>query len=188
MKTEEEIRLIFNESTSKSDVCRKLKLPLNKRGFNKVDGYIETLKVDTSHFDKGVSKRIRYEQIEKCCPVCGEKFMTQKNHQREKITCSRSCSNTFFRSGRNNGNWSGNSYRTACFMVHEKKCIVCGEEKIVSVHHYDENRDNNDPYNLVPLCPTHHQYVHSRYKHLVIDIIDEYRKKFAPEAKAASRT
>ncbi len=31
----------------------------------------------------------------------------------------------------------------------------------------DENHENNDPQNLVPLCPTHHAYWHSRYRFLI---------------------
>ena len=49
-------------------------------------------------------------------------------------------------------------------------------ESAALVHHYDENHYNNDPRNLIPLCPTHHQYVHSRYKDEIICTIDEYIK------------
>lgn len=66
------------------------------------------------------------------------------------------------------------NYRTICFANHEKKCIVCGETKIVEVHHLNENRKDNSPDNLVPVCPTHHQYIHSRYKNLVMPIIELY--------------
>lgn len=66
------------------------------------------------------------------------------------------------------------NYRELCFRHHEKKCVVCGEEKVVSVHHIDEDHSNNDPKNLVPLCPTHHQYVHSRFKDEVEPIIENY--------------
>ena len=52
----------------------------------------------------------------------------------------------------------------------------CKEKNIVEVHHYDENKKNNSPSNLIPLCPTHHQYYHSRFKHLVQDKINDYLK------------
>lgn len=107
------------------------------------------------------------------CPVCG------KLHSKYGVTCSYSCSNTHFRSGKNNGAYqAGSNYRTECFLHHEKKCIICGEDKIVAVHHYDENRKNNSPENLIPLCPTHHQYVHSRYADEVNHIVEEYRNNF----------
>ena len=109
-------------------------------------------------------------KILKSCPVCGT------DHSKGGITCSYSCSNSYFRSGENNPNWKEENYRTTCWEHHEKKCIICDEEKIVAVHHYDLNHDNNDPENLVPLCPTHHQYVHSKYKDCVQSIIDEYVK------------
>jgi hypothetical protein len=60
------------------------------------------------------------------------------------------------------------------FLHHEKRCVVCGEDRIVTVHHFDENHFNNDPSNLVPVCPTHHQYLHSQYRCLVETRINEY--------------
>lgn len=35
------------------------------------------------------------------------------------------------------------------------KCAICGEVR-PQVHHIDHNRQNNDPVNLIPLCPNHH--------------------------------
>ena len=105
------------------------------------------------------------------CPVCTNPIKNWKSSK----TCGYSCSNTYFRSGKENGRYkAGSNYRTECFLHHGKKCIVCGEEKIVTVHHNDHDHSNNDPDNLIPLCPTHHQYVHSRYKNEVQPIIDKY--------------
>ena len=56
--------------------------------------------------------------------------------------------------------------------------MYCGEDKIVEVHHYDGNRSNNKPINLVPLCPTHHRYWHSKYKYIVKDVVDIYVNNF----------
>jgi hypothetical protein len=109
------------------------------------------------------------------CKVCSEPI---KHYNKSKGTCSRSCSNVYFRSGRNNGNWNDDQYRSTCWEHHEKKCVVCGEDKIVAVHHYDENHSNNDPVNLIPMCPTHHQYMHSRYKIDIQNIVDEYIIKY----------
>ena len=109
------------------------------------------------------------------CPACNQKSKFSG------VTCSYSCSNTYFRSGRDNPNSKPDeesSYRTIAFRYHENKCIICGEYKITSVHHYDHDHNNNSPENLVVLCPTHHQYVHSRYKDEVSTIIDEYVEKF----------
>ena len=79
-----------------------------------------------------------------------------------------------YRSGEDNPNWKSDAYRTTCFAHHEKKCIVCGEDKIVAVHHLDGNRENNSLNNLIPLCPTHHQYCHSRHLNEVLPIINKY--------------
>ena len=104
----------------------------------------------------------------KTCPVCSKQFNGNGK------TCSYSCSNTFFRSGENNPNWKEEQYRSTCFLHHEKKCVICGENKIVTVHHMNENRNDNRPENLVPLCPTHHQYFHSRYRKEVESKILDY--------------
>ncbi len=110
------------------------------------------------------------------CVVCSTPIKDYKN---SKGTCSRSCSNKHFRSGESNGNWKGEKYHSICFLHHDKKCVVCGEDKIVAVHHYDHNHENNEPTNLVPMCPTHHSYVHSRYVDEVQPIIDDYVRKFS---------
>lgn len=109
------------------------------------------------------------------CTVCGNVI---KNFKTSKGTCSRACANKHFRSGEDNGNWKGTKYQTICYLHHEKKCVVCGENKIVAVHHMNEDHSDNRPENLVPLCPTHHQYVHSRYRAEVIDIIENYVKNY----------
>jgi hypothetical protein len=116
---------------------------------------------------------------QKECPVCLTKFSGSAQ------TCSYSCSNTFFRHGRRGGTqyrsdeemMESGQYQKLCFRTHGKKCIVCGEEKIVAAHHINENHHDNRPENLVPLCPTHHQYMHSRYKDEIQPYIDEFLEK-----------
>lgn len=114
----------------------------------------------------------------KRCAVCSNPIV---NFRTSKGTCSKSCANTYFRSGEDNGNWKHDAYQSTCFLHHKKECVVCGEDKIVEVHHLDENRANNDPSNLIPLCPNHHQYWHSKYRHLVENkvylYINEWKKK-----------
>jgi len=105
------------------------------------------------------------------CAVCGKPVKGKAK------TCSYSCSNTFFRSGEDNPNWKDSTYRSTCFAHHKKECIICGENKIVHVHHYDGNKNNNTPENLIPLCPTHHQYLHSRYKKLIFEQVKKYIEK-----------
>lgn len=162
---------------SVSDFCKLVNLPVNGLGIKKAKKIINDNNLDTSHFDYGLSKKTKYEIVEKVCPVCNKKFETQmRGDRREKKTCSHSCSNSYFRSGKDNPNWKENStqYRTKCFEFHKKECVICGEYKIIEVHHIDENRDNNIPENLVPLCPTHHKYWHSEYKEEVEEKIYIY--------------
>ena len=46
-----------------------------------------------------------------------------------------------------------------------KSCALCGFDKIVDLHHLDSNPKNNDPENLVGLCPNHHKMFHDfRYR------------------------
>lgn len=136
--------------------------------------------VECKHCDKDVIVSNIKRHEEQCylnpdnitlCAVCEEPI---KNYKTSKGTCSRSCANTHFKRGENNGNWTGNDYRLICWQYHKKECIVCKEDKIVSVHHMNENHNDNRPENLVPLCPTHHQYLHSRYKNEIIDIVEKY--------------
>ena len=102
------------------------------------------------------------------CPVCCTK------HTKSGTTRSYSCSNSHFRRGNNHPDRKIKTYRHICFDAHGKKCIVCGEEKIVAVHHLNHDRSDNSPENLVPLCPTHHQYVHSRYNNEIQPYIDNF--------------
>jgi len=125
-----------------------------------------------------MARKILYPQIEKTCPVCNKSFKTGQNAPKEKTTCSHACSNTFFRTGENHPNWKEDAYRSTCFYYHKKECIICKEDKIVEVHHLDENRYNNKPSNLVPLCPTHHQYWHSKFKSEIETKVLEYIKNF----------
>jgi hypothetical protein len=114
---------------------------------------------------------MKYEIITKRCPICEDEFQTKRGHPREKTVCSHSCSNVFFAARRNKPERYKN-YRTICFKHWPKKCVICNEDKIVEVHHYDENTKNNNYKNLIPLCPTHHQYWHSRYRNLIREKVD----------------
>lgn len=117
-------------------------------------------------------------ECEICLVVFEVKEREKLHPKREKYYCSRKCANSIGGKAKAEKTYSieTSSYGTICWKNHLKKCIVCGEEKIVAVHHNDGNHLNNNPENLIPLCPTHHQYVHSRYKEEVQPIIDKYIK------------
>ncbi len=42
------------------------------------------------------------------------------------------------------------------------RCVICEFDKIIDLHHLDNNHSNNSPENLVGLCPNHHKMVHHR--------------------------
>lgn len=119
--------------------------------------------------------------VMKKCPGCGDEFKARPHGK--KVTCSYSCANKHFRSGEDNPNFQGKGYRKICFTFHKKRCVICSEKHILTVHHFDEDHTNNDPRNLIPLCPTHHQYVHSRYTKMVMPQIKAYRKEFVMRYK-----
>jgi len=134
-------------------------------------------KVKCNFCNKEFSKTGIKKHTDKCkngkdCPICGQ--WTQK----DKTTCSYSCANTYFRSKTNHPNWKESQYKSTCFHYHNKECVVCKESNIVEVHHLNENRNDNGPENLIPLCPTHHSYWYSRYKHLIEKIVYDYVKKW----------
>jgi hypothetical protein len=110
----------------------------------------------------------------KLCEVCGKPI---KNYKDSKGTCSYSCSNKHFRHLRNKPE-KYIKYTTICWQHHKKECVVCGENKIVAVHHFNEDHNDNTISNLVPLCPTHHQYMHSKYKDEILNIVEKYIDNF----------
>jgi len=42
------------------------------------------------------------------------------------------------------------------------KCVICGFNKIVEIHHLDHNHKNNSLDNLTGLCPNCHKMLHHR--------------------------
>ena len=42
-----------------------------------------------------------------------------------------------------------------------EKCVICGFDKFVVLHHLDQNKRNNSQDNLIGLCPNHHQMLHT---------------------------
>ena len=175
--TKEELINACKNSNGAAEVLKKLGLCEN----GATRSYLKKIsKLYNVEIPKYKHKRI-YELIEKECPVCRKKFEALKGNKREKIVCSRACSNTYFRSGENNPNYKNGfdgdaHYRRICFTHHPKKCCICEFDLIVEVHHMDCNKNNNHPENLIPLCPNHHRMFHSRYRQLVSPLIEDYIK------------
>jgi len=56
-----------------------------------------------------------------------------------------------------------------------KSCVLCGFEKVVDLHHLDEDHKNTSPENLIGLCPNHHKMFHDfRYRK---EIQEQLREK-----------
>ena len=123
-----------------------------------------------------------YKNFAVVCSCCEKEFSVREREfqhpKKEQYFCSRNCANSEGGKARSKKHHSDDvaHYCTVAWRHHEKRCVVCGEAKIVAVHHYNEVHSDNDPKNLIPLCPTHHQYMHSRYKQEIIGIVDNYIK------------
>jgi len=172
--TKEKLKSLVVKCSSKKELHKYLGIPYNGTGTRQVNAMLA---------EHGLTLKrvydVKHPEVEKTCPVCQSTFKTKQGHSREKATCSYACANTHFRTGINNPNWkqggSSLSNQSTCFHFHEKKCVICDESNIVAVHHYDENHKNANPDNLIPLCPTHHHYYHSKFRYLVEDKINNYR-------------
>lgn len=158
---------IIKKCYSFSDICRYKRWPINGTYLRKAKKL--ALKYDVSHFSQRQHPRKWIREV-KLCPICSSEFETQIGHPRKKSTCSRSCANTYFRSGTNNPNWKdkgGSNYRKIALQHYPPICNRCGWNKIPDVlqcHHIDRNRSNNDLTNLEILCPTCHQVDHFQAK------------------------
>jgi hypothetical protein len=116
------------------------------------------------------------------CFCCGVEFLVKEREKqfptKTKYFCSRNCSNSEGGKAKAIKHHYDEvaHYTTVAWRHHEKKCVVCSESNVVAVHHLNEEHNDNRPENLVPLCPTHHQYMHSRHKHLIEDVVEKYVK------------
>jgi hypothetical protein len=158
-----------------------------KIGKKRLQKIIETCNIDVSHFTPGVGKSTRgvNSKERRECPVCKNIFETFKRFK--KKTCSYSCANTYFRASEKHPNWKPYSEKPRkssiakriCLKYHKKECIICKESLVIDIHHYDENCSNNLPENLIPLCPTHHRYMHTNEgKKLIKNQVDDYYNSF----------
>lgn len=119
------------------------------------------------------SKCVQNPEFGQPCPKCG--ILKHPSKQ----TCSTACYNSLYRSGKNNPNYQiYKNYRTTCFIHHKRECCVCGWNLIVEVHHFDGNHNNNNPQNLIPLCPNHHQLWHSNKRELIRGVVEKYHATF----------
>jgi hypothetical protein len=167
--TQAEVIAAVQDARCISHVVCNLKLPCNSASIYRVRTLLVQYGIETPC--KG--RKSKHERIERDCPVCGTRFQTQLGIRDEKTTCSCKCANTYFRTKSN-----GPHYTKICWAYHKRECIVCGEQLIVVAHHHNSNHDDNCPENFIPLCPTHHQYWHSRHRHLIEEVVNDYVRNF----------
>lgn len=126
--------------------------------------------IDISHFTS--NGKPRSNTLEKICPVCNNTFYTLAN-LKEKTTCSHQCANTYFKQAEKI-DVSDKQYAYRAKRAGMTSCCVCGEEEVIDIHHIDEDRNNNLLDNLMPLCPTHHAYIHRGLYSLIEEQILNY--------------
>ncbi len=121
------------------------------------------------------------------CGSCYNKFLGKS----KIITCERcrrqmphhskglcgGCFNFVYRLEKNKA-WNYKRYHNIEPDLYEKitkSCIICGFDKVVELHHLNEDKTDNSEKNLLGLCPNHHKMIHEyRYRQ---EIFDELIKK-----------
>jgi hypothetical protein len=104
------------------------------------------------------------------CPVCGIEFKKSKNK-----TCSRKCGADYkMLDGFKMKLTKATAYQTIAYREHDRKCVICSERRVLEVHHYNGEHSDDSPENLVPMCPTHHRYMHSKYRYILETKVDFY--------------
>lgn len=138
----QKIRNIVKDSYSINDLCKKVYGYCNGRVKDKISEIINDNLIDISHFGIG-KKNIKYSIIEKVCPVCGDKFKTQKGSKSEKTTCSLSCANTHFRSNKSKSEKDKISKSLTKYYLNKKieyLCKKCGKKYFTNKNHRSKNK------------------------------------------------
>lgn len=56
-----------------------------------------------------------------------------------------------------------------------ERCILCGFDKVVDLHHLNEDKQDNSEKNLLGLCPNHHRMIHD-FRHRA-EMFNELKQK-----------
>lgn len=110
--------------------------------------------------------------LETKCAYCQKKiYRSQKSIKRSKsgrYFCGHLCQLYWFnkqKNGERHPNWQGGKQSYRKNMIRTSKSVLCkkcglGDIRILTVHHIDKNRDNNNIENLEWLCLNCHHLIH----------------------------
>jgi cytochrome c1 len=69
-------------------------------------------------------------------------------------------------------------YRSKCLSEKEEKCVVCGEEEYIVIHHADGDRSNDGLQNLISVCHECHGKIHAGDEDVA-----EWAERLPPDAE-----
>ena len=183
-KEKERIPEYVKASKTLKQVVALLGYSDHSRNTSALRGYLVTNNIDFSHFSIGPSSKADWKVF--TCPVCDLEFTQNVNSDKQKVTCSYSCANTYFRTGKSAGFYKNGSstYKKVCRSTCEKHnipfaCVVCGFADILDVHHADMDKLNVDPVNLIPICANHHNLWHRDKPDYITEKIVEYQDRIS---------
>lgn len=140
----------------------KVTIECNICGYNWEISPTSVMYDNEEHKFKGCPE-CKYEIIS--CAYCGKNFKRLKSiidKSKSGLSfCSKECGNKYKNSLTINYE-NATNYRRNAFLKYPHKCAKCGydeDERILEVHHIDENRNNNDITNLIILCPNCHKKI-----------------------------
>ncbi|MBU2104282.1 MAG: 60S ribosomal export protein NMD3 [Nanoarchaeota archaeon] len=129
---------------------------------------------EEEHHGKGYCyncyRKFSWKPKKAICKNCG-----REKHIHAKEVCP-GCYTTIFRL-QYNKDWNYKNRHNIDLITYKKitqKCFICDFDKIVDLHHLDENRENNSEENLIGLCPNHHKLIHMiEFKEEIIERLKE---------------
>ncbi len=115
-------------------------------------------------------KKLNWQPKIKICKRCKKKRAIHA-----KGLCA-SCYNYVFHLDKNRAynQRKSNNIDLKTYRKITEKCVICGFDKVVDIHHLDFNKKNNSSDNLIGLCPNHHRMANN-YNHKY-EIFQELQK------------